>query len=292
MIDTIFDVGEIGYSLYHYFHLNWRKAQGEDPPRVVVWTLPDRMRIYKGEKAVMVRSDLPYQMLSHLLVRNSFLYNGEPPIEEMFAECNIEPNTIIHGWKDYDWKNYHWYGDKMLVTPFESYASEVEEYNEMKKKLDPLKKNIILFPRHKVGSKYMEHRNWNGGNWKELWNLLFKETDYNIIICGKRGQTSFSVSHNDRTLSIVNKSPFAMIIAALNDPDTILAISSQSFGGKLALLQNVDTVMWGHQRHRHQVEENWSNDNTICYYMDSPDYDIEPRDVFSMITNVLKLKGG
>jgi len=291
-MDTIFDVGECGWALYHVAHLNWRKAQGENPPNVTVWTLPDRIRMYQGGKATLIRSDLPYELLYSSLIRNSFLYNNGPPIEDMFKECNIDPESVIHGWKDYDWKNMYWYGDKLKFEPFEVFPQEIENYQyQLKKQLDSTKKNIVIMPRYKTGTSYLQSRNWRGDYWRILCSLLISETDCNLIFCGKYGETFFFNEIKNRTMNLISDMPFPMNLCALNDPNTVLAVSSQSFGGKLALLQNVDTVMWGHQQKRHQEEENWSTDpNTVCHFIYDQDYSCTPDDVFSVIKNHLRIK--
>lgn len=291
-MDTIFDCGEIGFTLYHIGHLNWRKAQGETPPKVRVLTLPDRMRMFEGGLAMLVETIHINALLSPFLVRNNFLYNGGPDFLEVFRECNIEPNTLIHGWENEQWRNQKCYKDKMLFKPFKSYDFEIEEYNKLKGKLDPTKKNIVMYPRHKSGPSTMEARNWKFENWEILLFYLIKQTDYNIIICGKRGQTQ-CIDHLDsgRLLTIVTDNPFSMNICALNDPNTILTLASQSFGGKLALLQNVDTVMWGDQKQRHQVDENWSTDpNTICQFIEDLDFSSTPEDIFEVVKNHLRIK--
>ncbi len=88
---------------------------------------------------------------------------------------------------------------------------------------------------------------------------------------------------------MITPDPLGLVISALNDPTTILCMGSQSFNVKLALLQNVDTIMWGHQRQRHQVDENWSSDGaTECIFLDSPDYDISPDIVFESMNKQLE----
>jgi len=291
-MDTIFDVGEIGFTLYHIGHLNWRKAQGETPPKVRVLTLPDRTRMFEGGLAMCVETIHIKALNSPFLVRNNFLYNGGPDFLEVFRECNIEPNTLIHGWKNNEWKDQKCYGDKMLFKPFKSYGFEIEEYSKLKSKLNLTKKNIVMYPRCKLGPSTMEFRNWSRDNWERLCALLVTETDYNIIICGKSGQTQ-CVDHldSDRFLTIVTDNPFPMNLCVLNDPNTILAVASQSFGGKLALLQNVDTVMWGDQKQRHQVKENWStNPNTVCQFIDDQDFSSTPEDIFKIAMKHLRIK--
>jgi len=291
-IKTIFDLGEAGYMMYHYFYLQWRKENEETPPPIQIFTLPDRTRVYERNLANIIRTDLPEELLDDSLVRNSFLYNNmeEIPFEYVMKACKVNKEEVVSPWKNLDWKNYKWYGKKQLIKPFVSHDFEIESYNKMKNEIDKSKKNIVLFPRYKKGSNYMLFRNWSFERWDRLIKLLVDETDFNVIICGKKGQT-FPVKHyKGRTLGLVTKDPFPMIITALNDDNTILTACSQSFGGKLSLLQNVDTIMWGHQRHRHQVEENWSGDNTVCSFIEDEDYIIYPEDVFEIIKHHLKVK--
>jgi hypothetical protein len=291
-METILDVGEIGWSLYHRAHLQWRKDQGENPPNVMVWTLPDRMRLYEG-LCMVCRADLPNSLRSPFLLRNSFLYDGGPDINKIWEECKIDPSTVIHGWRGYEWKSAKCYKGKMTFKPIPVHDFEMDEYFEMVGiEFDHSKTNIILLPRYKFGAKYTERRNWGKDNWKELLNKLVDHTNYNIIVAGKYGQVYDFMYQTERVVSLVSENdPLERILYALNAPNTALAVSSQSFLGKLALLQNVNTIMWGHQKQRHQVDENWSSDPKIsCTFIEDMDYNISPDVIYEHI--IAKTTGG
>jgi hypothetical protein len=287
-MDTILDVGEIGWSLYHRAHLQWRKDQGEDPPDVMVYTLPDRMRLYEG-LAMVVRTDIPVALRSPFLLRNSFMYDGGPNIHKVIEELGIMPESVIHGWRNMEWKSAKCYEGKMTFKPIPVHDFEMSAYYGRLKDYNMEEKNIILLPRYKFGAKYTERRNWGEERWHELTNLLVERTNHNLIVCGKYGQVYHLSEVKGRVYNLVDDAdPLETLLCALNDTRTVLAVSSQSFLGKLALLQNVHTLMWGHQKQRHQVDENWSSDpEVICTFIESMNYDVEPNTIYEHINAFL-----
>jgi hypothetical protein len=229
-------------------------------------------------------------MLSPFLLRNSFLYDGGPPIEQIFKQLNIDPNTLIHGWRGYEWKNVNCYAEKMLFEPIPVRDDEMEKYLEFKHSMiGNGKKCIMIMPRYKVGASYTEKRNWGKDRWNELVQLIWKELpDYNIILGGKFGQVYILDSIPGQTLDLVNDDPMVPMLCALADPKTVLAISSQSFLGKLALLQNVNTLMWGHQKDRHQNYENWSSKEGVrCNFIEDMEYSVSPQSVLETMMEML-----
>ncbi len=252
--------------------------------------MPERKGLYDSNQ-VYIRTDLPHELLSSSLVRNSFLYNDGPPIEKMLHKCRINPNNIIHGWSGLDWKSDRCYKDKMIFEPLKSSSEDNKKYNLLKYKVDLRSRgNIILMPRFKIGATYSEKRNWGMKNWKELYKMMLDKLGHNLIFCGKYGESYYIKSPRQRSLNLITQDPFKLVVSALNDFDTFLCIGSQSFNVKLALLQNVDTIMWGHQRKRHQIDENWSSDKkTKCIFLDSPNYDISPEIVFDNIMKYFEM---
>jgi len=257
---------------------------------VVVWTLPDREMLYKEFPFVTIRTDLPHELLSPSLVRNSFLYNDGPPIEKMLHKCRINTNDIIHGWKGTEWKSDACYKDKLIFEPLKPTDESNEEYFKLKYKADLRSRgNILLMPRFKVGATYSEKRNWGMKNWKELSSLMLDKLGHNLIFCGKYGESYYISSPRERTLNLISRDPLNLVISALYDFNTFLCVGSQSFNVKLALLQNVDTIMWGHQKQRHQIDENWSsNGKTECMFLETKDYKISPYIIFDSIMKYLE----
>jgi hypothetical protein len=285
MSKVIFDCGEIGWSMYHRAHLQWRHDQGETPPNVVVWTLIDRYRFYQGGLAQVVLTDLPKELLSPFIVRNNWLYNGyESNLSEMLSKCQINPQDLLHGFKDIER-----YTGKMVFKPFIVQPYELLSYDKLMEGLDRSKENIVLMPRSKYGAAFTEFRNWSHTKWLILYNLLLANLpEYNIIVCGKLGQVYRLGENGRRELHIINDSPLDEILWVLNDPQTVLVVSSQSFGGKLALLQNVDTLMWGHEKYRHQVAENWSTQEGVtCTFIEDMNYSSSPELIFETIEGLL-----
>jgi len=228
-------------------------------------------------------------MYSANLVRNSFLYNNGPPILDMFRKCDIDSDDVIHGWKNLDWKSADCYKDKMVFEPFDSRLVNMEEYDEKMLNLDPKKPNIVLMPRFKIGDPYTEQRNWGVKNWKTLYSMIIDKIDCNVIIVGRYGQSYYLKEIKGRSLNLISDDPFPMMLEALNNPNSVLAVSSQSFGGKLALLQNVDTIMWGHQKQRHKVDENWSSKEGVrCIFFEDIKYNIDPTTIFTTIDVYIK----
>ena len=149
-MQTIFDVGwpsEIGWSLYHRAHLQYLKESTGETPNVTVWTLPDRFKLYEGGLCKVTRTDLPSSLLSPFLMRNSFLYDGGPDIKRIVEELGIDPNSIIHGWHSYNWKNVNCYAEKMIFKPIPVREDELLQYRDFKKEsITPNCKSILLLP--------------------------------------------------------------------------------------------------------------------------------------------------
>ena len=294
---VVFDIGEIGWSLLHRAHITWLKEnEGSDLLYgiVKVFTLKERVKFYDDLiPKYNIITDLPEEMYSANLVRNSFLYNNGPPIKDMFRKCDIDSDDVIHGWKNKDWKSADCYKDRMVFEPFESHLIDMQEYDKKMLDLDVGKSNIVIMPRFKIGDPYTELRNWGVKNWRSLYIMITEKTDWNVIIAGRYGLSYYFEEVKGRSINLISDDPFSMMLAALNDPNTHLAVSSQSFGGKLALLQNVDTIMWGHQKQRHKVDENWSSKEGVkCIFFEDMEYNIKPEGIFSAIEDYIEEKDG
>lgn len=284
MKKVIFDCGEMGWAILHRAHLQWLKEHNELDD-IEVWTLQDRKRLYE-EFPVVIKTNLPDSIKTPKLVRNSFLYNNGPNIRDIFIKCGIDPVTVIHGWNGLEWKSDDCYKDKMIFIPLSVTEEEMNQYYEKLSSLiiSRLSRNIIFMPRCKMGDSYTEYRNWGMDNWRKLDDLCSKYLDVNIIFCGKYGESYFLRSTEGKSINLISIDPFVDTLCALADENTIMSVSSQSFMGKLSLLQNKDTLMWGHQKQRHQIDENWSSkDGVKCFFVESLDYKVSPEEIYGLI---------
>ena len=279
MIKAIVDIGEIGWSMYHRGHLWWRYEHGETPPQVQVWTLPDRFRLYEPFICAELK-ELPKKCQGNKR-RNCFTYSGfnQKFIYKMFG---ISRSSLIHGCVA-DKKPEAFYRDRITIKKFTVTSEELNIYNKKILSLNKNKKNIIVVPRYKeeVG------RNWSKDKWERLLKLLYG-LGCNIILCGLTCQ-SYDIKIDSRYgINLISNNPFVDTLCSLDNPKTVLCVASQGFSGKLALLQNVNTVMWGHQKKRHQVGENWStNPKTVCDFIDDKFYNINPQVIFNHVKKMI-----
>ena len=255
--------GEIGWELcYWQAHGRWLKEQ---TPAIEIYavTFPGRQALYRDfADCVVFHSNSLLRKFGRLDCYNSdgfdrkryFSYVGKL-IEE-----------------------FHAYG--AITTPNHNGRFYLDPSHMVFSKLEPLPNlaelvgikevtgdSIILFPRHRKDS-----RDWLEKNWEGLVDRLL-ETDYQIVIAGVKDSSCLTKRTGERIINLTDlgKDSFYTLDLVLYYLSKVkFAIGSQSALPLLALHQRVPTLMWGHEKKRHEGELNYFS--TPCRFIEDPGY--------------------
>jgi len=145
---------------------------------------------------------------------------------------------------------------------------------------------ICISPRHRIDSP-KPTRNWPTQYWKDLFIRIRQTGKYLVFIVG--GSASIVRPPKDRFFIVLddiraeNTSNLGLTIEALKH--SCLTIGQQSALPILSNYLGKKTIMWGHEKVRHQVIENPYN--TKCIFFEEPtvQYNTNPKIIFK---NILK----
>lgn len=135
------------------------------------------------------------------------------------------------------------------------------------------KKSVMVFPRRRG-----DGRDWPERSWAELVTMLL-DGGYGVLI-GGASESSFPV--RGKMQSVVDLTStgqiWALDLVIHHLSKVRMAIGSQSALPILALHQGVPTLMWGHEKERHERELNWFN--TPCRFLLDEKYDLSAKSIF------------
>lgn len=138
---------------------------------------------------------------------------------------------------------------------------------------DAGEKSVMVSPRRRG-----DGRDWPEENWLELLPLLLND-GYGVII-GGASESSFLVKGKvSGMIDLTTTGQIWAFDAVIHYLTKVrMAIGSQSALPILALHQGVPTLMWGHEKDRHERELNWFD--TPCRFLLDERYDLPAESIF------------
>lgn len=148
---------------------------------------------------------------------------------------------------------------------------------------------ICISPRHRIDSE-KPTRNWPRQYWLHLFEKLKETNRYIIFILGD--SSSMITPATDDSFIILNRikhlniSNIGLTIEALYH--SILTVGQQSALPVLSNYLGTKTIMWGNEKHRHQILENPFNTRCIFFEEVSIHYNTSPTIIFETILKETK----
>jgi len=144
---------------------------------------------------------------------------------------------------------------------------------------------ICISPRHRLDSKNPT-RNWSGQYWLELFKRLRETNRYIIFILGDSSsmiapppdENTFIILDRIRHLNLSN---IGLSIEAIRN--STITIGQQSSLPVLSNYLGTKTIMWGNEKHRHQILENPFNTKCVFFEELSVNYNTNPELIFKTI---------
>lgn len=267
--------GEIGWELcYWQAHGRWLKQQLPDY-KFYVSTFPGRQSFYLDYADRIIFHAKRFTELICVLdcysggvERETYLKYTDKLLDKHGAYSAI--TTPMHEGRFYIPR------DKMIFKKFRVNHA-VLPFFEIKSPC------VMLFPRHRG-----DDRDWGEKKWEALADR-FVDNGFGIVIAGIKRQSCLAYyEHSD----VVNLVAFKANIQQSLDltlylmSKVFMTIGTQSFLPILSLHQRVPSLMWGAERHRHEIELNYFN--SPCRYIDDPKYECTVDEVWNNFVSFRK----
>lgn len=284
-------IGELHWECFRFApHAIYLKKK--DPNRkIVVLTRPDRFDLYGRYCNILVPLKIPHK---DGYQQNCFGINNFPDhmylkmVEKFRSKFEQKYNISGHFFpkvaKQFRCVRWQFPRDKMVYD----FKPRPDNYQIINNAITTEKPVVILAPRFR---KQERRRNWPF--WKNLYKTIQDSkifTKFTWVICGKKPDyvpdplgIFFDINNFKLTL---DSSLIGLTIAILEK--AVLTIGSQSGIPNLSKLLKVPTLEWGHERQRHMVRLNPLNTPTT--FLESKDYRISEKEVFSKIEGLLRGK--
>lgn len=248
------DIGELGWSMYLYFHCRWLKKHTND--KIIIMTSYDRICLYEG-----IADEIIYVPKAF---KQSFPgYQSCFGIHEGSKGRQVPSETLKKFFMKYAPEGYvipHYFNMRCYRNKEEKFYLKNVIYKPFKPK-QTFKNNagILIFPRCRDKNAFVGARNLPESFYEELIISLCKRFPKVTVrsIGVKRG--AYDINLSGSGFNYVNDVVEDISLQYLIDrcQTAIGAIGSQSAPPKITLLQGVPTFMIGHQKKRHEIKENW-----------------------------------
>jgi len=149
------------------------------------------------------------------------------------------------------------------------------------------KKVLVISSRFRKDSGII--RNWSEDNWLKLFNMINNKNEYLVFITGvgnsyiKAPKNYKSFINIEDIVTSNNSSVIGLTIECIKK--SFVTVGSQSAIPLLSNFLNVPTIIWGHEKQRHQVNENYNN--TKCIFIDDMKYICDPLIIFNQIEKLV-----
>lgn len=255
----------------------------------IILTREDRFDLYGKFADILVplRINGDYEGRSP----NCFRLNGLKPdkyqeiVKNFYKKYKHRFNIIKHIYPDikkavYINKNQFSQNEMRFV-----YKPRNQNYEIVENYLPKNKPLVVLAPRYRDGFK----RNWN--KWPDFYNLLWDNkkllSDFNFIICGKKGE--YVPDEKNRFLDLnhmtvgTNSSLAGLLLVVLEK--SFFTFGSQSAIPNISLLFKVDVLEFGCQKKLHT--KTYNIHNSPITFIDNRRYDIDPQVILEKLKTLL-----
>ncbi len=145
------------------------------------------------------------------------------------------------------------------------------------------KKSITISSRHRIDCT---QRNWYDFHWYTLFDMV---KDFNVFVTGTFGgyirpTSKMPHCHCLEDYNTEGTSTIGLTIEAIKA--SRVTVGQQSGVPVLSLQLGTPVISWGHEKHRHTVEENPKG--TTCYFFEDPSYSISPEIIYKQILEMIK----
>ena len=281
---TLVDFSELGWSMYNAGHALWLKRNKHHPVSVILRD-PGRKVLYRSA------TDKFYPMPQQWY--------------DLYGQYMSDGNHLYNQYTNERMKNFgellkpikNAYPQLTLLTKYSKFENErIMEAYTPSKDITPLYKSligekcIVIFPRFRT-SKFA-CRNIPNNDWVRIVDSIcntFKA--YPVVAIGSKSE---SVNFNLKYDNLIDLCPYndnltlELLVYLCVKNLGIACIGNQSAPPKISLLCGCPSYMFGHERKRHQTDENWAK--TKCGFWDvkvvNGKYSIP--NVDAMIQNILQ----
>ena len=262
---TMVDFAELGWSMYNAGHAKWLVRKQNKSVNIILRD-PGREVLYRDVASKFI--PMPEEWMKtygHLPSDGNHLY--DPRTNKRVKDWNLLLHIIRKKYPNLNILNsYSKFENQRIMEPYKHSKEAEDLYYSITKGC----KSIIIFPRYRT-SKFAV-RNLEPKKWVELTSVLCNTfRNYKIVAFGtKDGALQFPNINAPNFVNLIgynDKKTLDMMIAAFNTRMCICSVGNQSAPPKISLLCRCPSYMFGHERKRHQIEENWSN--TPCGFWEA-----------------------
>jgi ADP-heptose:LPS heptosyltransferase/lipopolysaccharide biosynthesis glycosyltransferase len=255
----LYDVGELGWSMYISAHINYLLFEDELED-ITICTKRAKFPLYDERVKKLEIPESIQEQIKELTPEGHHMFNVAdnirikhdvlgPMFEKVFKTYNV---VTTYG---------YFHGMRIFNKYKPSNAGEITASNILAHK-----KGILIFPRCRPGK--FGSRNLSKEFYIELCNkLCYIYRNHVVISIGSQSGAymldDFVKYDNFIDLTLWNDDETLDIFIAICNAGRIeLAFGSQSALPKMSLLHDVPTYMIGHEKERHEKTENWMNTRT------------------------------
>ena len=264
--------GEFGWELcYWQAHIRWLKERYPTGIDFLPVTFTGRQAFYRDfVEEIVFHSDVVLDRFGRLDCYNSqgitrreyFTYAGA--LVDRYEAYGAITTPNHNG-------RFYIPSDKMAFKKFHPMHTLKSLIN-----LPPVKKkSVMIFPRYRGDS-----RDWAEPNWVELVYQLGK-AGYEVVIGGVKSASCLIDYEGEGVINLMQifkGDPFYSLDLVLYYLTKVrAALGSQSALPILSMHQEVPTLMWGHEKERHEKELNYFG--TPCRFIEDPEYKVSVEQV-------------
>lgn len=249
-----YDIGELGWSIYLAAHLKYLDRQGETASVIA----PAAREVFYRDCASEI-VPLPESWIER--------FGGYPAdgnhLYDPRARRRIRDQALLSEPFREEWP------DREIVTEYSRFEGErvFEPYRHSEKAAETCAdlfgedRVIVVFPRRRSGK--FGGRNIPRRQWDRIAGAICEAFPEHVVVAmGSRGGAWPELrvdSPRFRNLVGWNDSlTLDLLVALCNTGQASAAVGNQSGTVKMTLLCGTPTYIFGHERHRHTVEENWA----------------------------------
>lgn len=259
------DIGELGWSLLLSLHIRWFRKNSHHSLAVI--TLSDRKCLYEGLVDLMI--DVPKDFYTRFDITK----------QDLLGLYGTSSEELKRYFENYIPEGYVWFPELAIGgnPGFKKWHRIYEPYKYSRKLTG--KKEILVFPRCRMGLKQFRYRNLPKGFYIHLVRELCASfPDYTVRTMGVHygAYNIKEVKQPNYINAVSEESPLQNLIDLCQL--AVAAIGVQSAPPKITLMQGVPTFMIGHEGTRHAQIDNWMGTEAEFYPVSKNQYHKIPQD--------------